>query len=72
MKKLFAVQLLLVLFCLSAAAQNYSIRQYLSIRTAGSPTLSPDGRRLAYRRNLSLRLDDPNPVHKSGRILESR
>ncbi len=53
MKKLLAVYILLVLFISSAAAQKYSIRQYLSIRTAGSPTLSPDGRRLAYLTNVT-------------------
>ena len=40
--------------CLSVAAQQkYTIQQYLSIRSASSPSLSPDGKRLAYLTNVS-------------------
>jgi dipeptidyl aminopeptidase/acylaminoacyl peptidase len=44
-----------VLFAASlfVAAQPYTIQQYLNIKSAGSPTLSPDGRRMAYLTNVS-------------------
>src|SRR6266404_6136486 len=34
-------------------AQNYTIQQYLNIRSAGSPTFSPDGTHLAYLTNVT-------------------
>ena len=46
----------LVVLCLSffiASAQPYTIQQYLNIRSAGSPTFSADGKRLAYLTNVS-------------------
>ncbi len=39
------------LFCLSISAQPYTIQQYLSIKSAGGATFSPDGKRLAYTTN---------------------
>lgn len=47
------IVLLFVLLVYSAAAyaQPYSIQQYLSIRSAGSPSMSPDGREVAYLSN---------------------
>ena len=47
MKKLIAAGFLLCLFSLSLFAQNYTIQQYLTIKSAGSPTFSPDGKLLA-------------------------
>jgi dipeptidyl aminopeptidase/acylaminoacyl peptidase len=41
----------LIVFCVPALAQNYTIQQYLNIKSAGSPTLSPDGKKLAYLTN---------------------
>jgi len=35
----------------AAGAQTYTIQQYLSIKSAGSPQFSPDGRRIAYLTN---------------------
>jgi dipeptidyl aminopeptidase/acylaminoacyl peptidase len=46
---LFAV----VLIPFAAGAQTYTIQQYLNIRSCSSPTLSPDGKRLAYFTNVS-------------------
>jgi dipeptidyl aminopeptidase/acylaminoacyl peptidase len=54
MKKFFFALALLCLISSAVAAQrNYTIQQYLNIRSAGSPTLSPDGKRLAYLTNVS-------------------
>jgi dipeptidyl aminopeptidase/acylaminoacyl peptidase len=46
---------LFILCALSSAVfgQQYSIQQYLNIRSASSPTLSADGKRLAYLTNVS-------------------
>jgi len=52
MKKL-AFLLVLFVFCAPAFAQNYTIQQYLNIRSASSPTLSPDGKNMAYLTNVS-------------------
>ena len=51
MKKYFASALVLVLLSLAASAQGYSIQQYLNIKSAGGPTLSPDGTQMAYLTN---------------------
>jgi dipeptidyl aminopeptidase/acylaminoacyl peptidase len=40
-----------IIFCAPAFAQNYSIQQYLNIKSATSPALSPDGKKLAYLSN---------------------
>lgn len=65
----FALVVLSVLCAFPASAQNYTIQQYLSIRSASSPTLSPDGKRLAYLTNVSgtsqvWMLDLPNGAPK--------
>lgn len=39
------------LFAVVSFAQPYTIQQYLSIKSAGSPDLSPDGKRLVYLTN---------------------
>lgn len=53
MKK-FAIFFVLFIFCLSISAQEkYTIQQYLSIKSASSPQLSPDGKRLFYLTNVT-------------------
>jgi dipeptidyl aminopeptidase/acylaminoacyl peptidase len=52
MKKIFFLFVLLT-FCCSAFAQNYSIERYLNIRSAGSPTFSADGNRIAFLTNIT-------------------
>jgi dipeptidyl aminopeptidase/acylaminoacyl peptidase len=52
MKNLLLFALLLFLVSI-APAQNYTIQQYLNIRSAGAPTFSPDARKLAYLTNVS-------------------
>lgn len=53
MKK-FAILFVLFVFCLSVSAQNkYTIQQYLSIKSASSPSLAPDGKRLFYLTNVT-------------------
>jgi dipeptidyl aminopeptidase/acylaminoacyl peptidase len=41
----------LIVLCTPAFSQSYSIEQYLNIKSAGSPTFSPDGRQIAYLTN---------------------
>lgn len=53
MKKLIFVVFFLVSLSFAAAAQSYTIQQYLSIRSANSPAFSPDGKRLAYLTNVT-------------------
>ncbi|MGC2238388.1 MAG: S9 family peptidase [Pyrinomonadaceae bacterium] len=53
MKKFCFVLLVSTLFCVSVFAQNYTIQQYLTIRSASSPALSADGKKLAYLTNIS-------------------
>ena len=50
MKKLGFFLVFFVL-CVPAFAQGYTIQQYLNIKSAGSPTLSPDGKKMAYLTN---------------------
>lgn len=49
--------MILVIFLVSSflvtAQQKYTIQQYLSIRSATSPSLSPDGKRLVFLTNIS-------------------
>ncbi|MEP7211610.1 MAG: S9 family peptidase [Acidobacteriota bacterium] len=53
MKRLaFAAALTLVL-CLAAFGQPYSIQQYLNIKSANSPTFSPDAKQLVYLTNVT-------------------
>ncbi|NOT49415.1 MAG: S9 family peptidase [Acidobacteria bacterium] len=49
--KYLAVLVAFLVLSFSAAAQNYTIQQYLNIKSAGSPTLSPDGKQMAYLTN---------------------
>ncbi len=51
-KSLFLAAFLLVV-SVFVSAQPYSIQQYLNIKSAGSPVLSPDGKRIAYLTNVS-------------------
>lgn len=54
MKKFCLAFLIIAAFCLSISAQqNYTIQQYLNIRSAGSPAFSPDGKRIAFLTNVS-------------------
>lgn len=50
MKKL-TVLLSLLLFSAAVSAQPYTIQQYLSIKSAGSPSFSPDAKQLIYLTN---------------------
>ena len=50
MKK-FVFLLALFVFCIPASAQPYTIQQYLNIKSATGPTLSPDGKNMAYLTN---------------------
>jgi dipeptidyl aminopeptidase/acylaminoacyl peptidase len=52
MKKIFCAFFVL-LFATAAFAQNYSIERYLNIRSAGSPTFSLDGKRIAFLTNIT-------------------
>ncbi len=45
---LFCLLLLFSRFALAQSPPAYSLRQYLNIRGAGSPTLSPDGAQVAF------------------------
>src|SRR5215203_4785525 len=69
MRKFCFLLLAVCLFCASAYAQSYTIQQYLNIRSASSPTLSLDGKHLAYLTNVSgtsqvWMLDLPNGTPK--------
>ncbi|HMS10380.1 MAG TPA: hypothetical protein PKE66_12900, partial [Pyrinomonadaceae bacterium] len=50
MKKLFVLAAIF-LFAAVSFAQPYTIQQYLSIKSAGSPDFSPDGKRIVYLTN---------------------
>ena len=52
MRKKFLL-LAIVIFALSAAAQTYTIQQYLNIKSASAPAFSPDGKHLAYLTNVT-------------------
>ena len=49
----FLILAIVVLLASSIWAQNYTIQQYLSIKSAGSPTFSPDGKSIAYLTNVT-------------------
>lgn len=51
MKRAFLAVALSLVLCNVAAAQNYTIQQYLNIKSAGSPSFSPDGKQLIYLTN---------------------
>ena len=53
MKKIFLAFFITAIFCSAISAQNYSIERYLNMRSAGSPTLSVDGKRLAFLTNIT-------------------
>ncbi len=53
MKKFFFAFAFASVLYVSAFAQNYSIERYLNIRSASSPTLSNDGKRLAFLTNIT-------------------
>ncbi len=44
---------LLLILCVPTFAQNHTIQQYLNIRSASAPSLSPDGKRLVYLTNVT-------------------
>ncbi|HSU26166.1 MAG TPA: hypothetical protein VLI65_09300, partial [Pyrinomonadaceae bacterium] len=52
MKKILSVAFCLVLGSF-AFGQQYNIQQYLNIKSAGSPTFSPDAKRIAYLTNVT-------------------
>ncbi|HSK73071.1 MAG TPA: hypothetical protein VK892_15335, partial [Pyrinomonadaceae bacterium] len=53
MKKFSFFLFVVCLFCVSALAQSYPIERYLNIRSASSPTFSPDGKRIAFLTNIT-------------------
>ncbi len=53
MKKQVLSIIVLLAASLLVSAQPYSIQQYLNIKSAGSPSLSPDGKRMAYLTNVT-------------------
>jgi len=53
MKLLPAALVFVVVFTLTSFGQNYTIQQYLNIKSASSPSLSPDGREVAYLTNVT-------------------
>ncbi|MGH7784295.1 MAG: TolB family protein, partial [Candidatus Binatia bacterium] len=52
MKKIFFI-CFLFLSVITAFGQNYTIQQYLNIKSANSPTFSADGKRIAYLTNVT-------------------
>ena len=52
MKKILPLFVTLIFVC-SVSAQNYTIQQYLNIKSASAPTVSPDGKRLLYLTNIT-------------------
>lgn len=53
MKKLLSVLFVLICAFSIIAQEKYTIQQYLSIKSASSPALSPDGKRLFYLTNVT-------------------
>src|SRR5258708_3191083 len=57
MKRIYIVFAALVLLFTGlssiAEAQNYTIQQYLNIKSATAPTFSPDSKRIAYLSNVT-------------------
>ncbi len=53
MRKFFLALFFTSVLFASVFAQNYSIERYLNIRSASSPTLSTDGKRLAFLTNIT-------------------
>ena len=52
-RRLIITFLLLTTLSGSSLAQSNSIQQYLNIRSASSPTFSPDGKSIAYLTNVT-------------------
>ncbi|MEQ1761952.1 MAG: S9 family peptidase [Pyrinomonadaceae bacterium] len=48
MKRILAVLFAAVVLSFSVVAQSYTIQQYLNIKSAGSPSFSPDGKQMIY------------------------
>src|SRR5258706_9394060 len=57
MKRIYIVFAAPILVCIGLSstikAQNYTIQQYLNIKSATAPTFSPDGTRIAYLTNVT-------------------
>jgi dipeptidyl aminopeptidase/acylaminoacyl peptidase len=53
MKKICFAIIVCAVFCSFIFAQNYTIQQYLNVRSASAPTFSADGKHLAYLTNVS-------------------
>jgi dipeptidyl aminopeptidase/acylaminoacyl peptidase len=53
MKTILSAVVLICVIAFSIFGQKYTIQQYLNIRSAGSPSFSPDGRQLAYLTNVT-------------------
>lgn len=53
MKKLSFLLISFLLLGFSVSARQYTIERYLNIRSAGSPTFSPDGRKIAFLTNIT-------------------
>src|SRR5687767_10100583 len=53
MKKFCFALFAICFFCVSVFAQQFSIERYLNIRSAGSPTFSPDGQKIAFLTNIT-------------------
>jgi dipeptidyl aminopeptidase/acylaminoacyl peptidase len=53
MKTILSAFFVFGFLCLSVSAQPYTIQQYLSIKSAGGASLSPDARQMAYLTNVS-------------------
>lgn len=51
MKRTLLLVVSLLLLSVAAFAQAYTIQQYLNIKSASSPTFSPDGKQIAYLTN---------------------
>ena len=55
MKRTIVVLFAALVLSFSAFSQTYTIEQYLSIKSAGSPSFSPDGKQLIYLTNATRR-----------------
>ncbi|HNU06421.1 MAG TPA: hypothetical protein PKO33_01565, partial [Pyrinomonadaceae bacterium] len=53
MKRQIAVLVIILFLSFVAFGQGYAIQQYLNIRSASSPTIAPNGKRLFYLTNVS-------------------
>ena len=53
MRKILAAATILIVLSISIFAQNYTIQQYLNIKSAGSPSFSPDAKQMAYLTNVT-------------------